>query len=145
VSIKDINLVLGEMDAIADGVQSLFYDSMREAGEIVAKELAAKAPEGSTGRLRDSFGVWQAKRESRRYRSVIFKIGLKSNYFFSTLAKGRKAHKRGGYAVRASQASHPEWQLPGESESARNSFLRLTKTIFNGKVATLDRVNRRRR
>jgi hypothetical protein len=115
---------------------------MREAGEIVAKEMAAKAPKGDGGAesLASSFGVWQAKRESRRYRAVIFKVGLKTNFFYSTLAKGRKAHTRKGHPVRGSAASHPGWKLPGEDEVSRQQVIALARSIFNGKVRTVDQM-----
>jgi hypothetical protein len=139
LSIKNLSSVLEEFDAIPSGAKSLFWDSMREAGEIVARDLSAKAPKDK-GRLAASFDVWQAKKLSRRYRQVIFRVGLKTNYFYTTLAKGKKAHVRNGKPVKKSGASHPEWKLPGDDEAARSRLLGLTVTIFNGKVRSVDQM-----
>lgn len=144
MGVKNLNLVLGELDAIPRGMQSIFWDSMREAGEVVAKELAAKAPHKS-GELSKSFSVWQSKRISRRYRAVIFRIGLrteKNKYpnFYATLAKGRKAHERKGRPVKGSKASHPGWRLPGEDAAAIAHTLHLSRMIFEGKINNIDKI-----
>ena len=153
MSIKDLTLVLKELDAIPDGAQSIFWDSMRQAGEIVAEEMAAKAPGGDTGRLKHSFGVWQSKKLSRQYRAVVFRVGLINRStspafypnFYATLAKGRKSYERKGTGYRGSNARHPGWKLPGDDPVARDHLIRLTKMIFSGKISTIDQMIKRGR
>jgi hypothetical protein len=145
LTIKNISAVFDELDSLPVAAKTILFDSIREAGEIVSSELSSKAPKGGSGELARSFGVWQSKKLSRKYRAVVFQVGLKSSYFYSTLARGRKAHRRNGVPVKASKASHPDWLLPGEDESARADVLRIARSIFNSKIKNIDQIIGRRR
>ena len=113
---------------------------MRDAGEAVSKDMAKRSPRKSAPSpytLAGSFGVWYSKKMARRYGVKMFRVGLKTNYFYKTLAKGNR--KRG------SKASHPGWNLPGDDKQAAGNLVRLTKQIFDAKIQQVGKLKARRR
>lgn len=139
MSIKNLGMVFSSFDIEDKKVRKLFLNSIREAGQVMAPQMAAASPavRPATGasyerahRLADSFGVWYSRAKSARARAAIFRVGLTTNYFYVTLAKGRKAS---GYRARI-KPSHPDWKLPGESARMVSATAQLAKRLFEAKM-----------
>ena len=146
MGVRNLPQVIQDIEAIGDVAVSTLYDSLREAGEIAAREKARGMPV-KTGRLRESINVWYSKSKSRRYRAGVFRIGFmnRSNpgkpfwpNFYSVLFKGRRT-KNGR---RGFKAPYPGIDLPINDTVLMARIQTLTKSLFDAKMNTVDKARR---
>lgn len=146
MSIRNLQTVLDGLDSLPQQAKTLLNDSIREAGEVVAADLATRAP-FKTGRLSRSINVWYSKKSSRQFAAAVFRIGLQERKngkyfypnFYAVLARGRKGKKG------ARPASHPGWKLPVDDTAAASEIVALAKKLFQDKLGQLEQMQPRSR